>query len=115
MYSDFRSVTHRIVALTAATMFISTCCAQEIASLDLTQITPRLDLRRPRATSSLTSRYGGGGQSIGCPDSKSKVGELRTSLLSLDRTSYQLEDEPIFEAQVENAGLHRSAFRSLPT
>jgi len=104
MYSDFRSVAHRIVALTAATIFVSTCGAQEIASSDLTKITRRMDLRRPKTTSSLTSRYGGSVQIIDCLDSESKVGELRTSLRSLDRTSYQLEDEPVFEAQVENVG-----------
>ncbi len=104
MCSGFRAVTHRIVALTAAILFVSTCCAQEVASLDLTKIAQRLDLRRPKATSQLTSGDSGAGQTIHCPHSKTKVGELRTSLRSLDRTSYQLEDEPIFEVQVENAG-----------
>jgi hypothetical protein len=85
-------------------MFISSCCAQEVASLDLTKIAQRLDLRRPKATSPPASGDSGAGQTIHCRRSQTKVGELRTSLLSLDHTSYRLGDEPIFEVQVENAG-----------
>lgn len=103
MCSGFRPVTHGIAALTTAILFVSTCCAQEVASLDLTKIAQRLDLRRPKATSPPTSGDSGAGHSINCLRSKTKVGELRTSL-SLDRTSYRLGDEPIFEVQVENAG-----------
>ena len=104
MYSGFWAVIHRIVALTAATLFVSSCCAQEVAWLDLTNIRQRSDLRLPKEKSSLTSGHSGSGQTIRCFDSKSKVGELRTSIRSLDRTSYRVEDEPIFEVQVENTG-----------
>ena len=104
MCSGFRPVTHGIAALTTAILFVSTCCAQEVGSLDLTKIAQRSDLRLPKATSPPTSGDSGAGQSSRCLRSEPKVGELRTSLRSLDRTSYRLGDEPIFEVQVENAG-----------
>jgi hypothetical protein len=104
MCSGFRPVTHRIAALITTILFVSTCCAQEVASLDLTKIAQRLDLRRPEATSPPTSGDSGRGQSSHCLRSEPKVGELRTSLRLLDRTSYRLGDEPIFEVQVENTG-----------
>jgi hypothetical protein len=104
MCSGFRPFTRGIAALTTAVLFVSTGCAQEVASLDLTKIAQRSDLRRPKATSPPTSGDSGAGQSTHCPRSKPKVGELRTSLRWLDRTSYRLDDEPIFEVQVENTG-----------
>jgi hypothetical protein len=104
MHSSLRLVWHLTVAVSTATLLISTCSAQEIASLDLTKVNRRVDLRRPQATSLVTGRYSGTEQTTPCFDSKSKAGALRASLLSLDRTHYRLEDEPIFEVTIENAG-----------
>jgi hypothetical protein len=104
MHSSLRLVWHLTVAVSTATLLISTCSAQEIASLDLTKVNRRVDLRRPQATSPVTGGYNGTGQTTPCFDSKSKAGALNTSLLSLDCTRYRPEDEPIFEVTVENAG-----------
>jgi hypothetical protein len=104
MYSSLRPIWYLSVALSTATLLISTCSAQEIASLDLTKVNRRVDLRRPQATSPVTGGYSGTEQTTPCFDSKSKAGALSASLLSLDRTHYRLEDEPIFEVTVENAG-----------
>jgi len=104
MYSSLRPVRHLTAALSTATLLISICPAQEIASVDLTKVSRRVDLRRPQSTSPVTGGYSGTDQTTACFDSKSKVGALRASLLSLGRTHYRLEDEPIFEVTVENAG-----------
>lgn len=104
MYSSLRTDWHLTVALVAATLLIPTCSAQEIALLDLTKITRRVDLRRPQATSQVTSGYSGTEQTTACFDSNSKAGALRTSLLSLDHTHYRPEDQPVFEVTVENVG-----------
>src|SRR6516165_3985874 len=48
---------------------------------------------------------GGGIQEThGCFDSTKNAGTLRTALVSLDRTHYQIGDEPVFEVTVENVG-----------
>ena len=104
MHSSLRLVWHLTVVVSTATLLISACSAQEIASLDLTKVNRRVNLRRPQATSPVTGGYNGTEQTTECFDSKSKAGALSASLLSLDRTHYQLEDEPIFEVKVENAG-----------
>jgi len=88
----------------ATIVFYSTCPAQEVASLDLTKIAARVDLRRPKATSLVTDGYNGTQHTYSCRDSTNQAGALRTSLLSLDRTHYQVGDEPMFEVTVENTG-----------
>jgi hypothetical protein len=98
-------VRYLTLALAVATAFVSTCRAQEVASVDLTKVAARDDLRRPEATSPVTGGYSSGTeQTSPCFDSTQEVGALRTSLVSLDRTHYQIGDEPRFEVTVENAG-----------
>jgi hypothetical protein len=104
MHSHSHPVSYLTVALIVATAFVSTCRAQEVASLDLTKVAVRDGLRRPKATSPVTGGYSGTEQTSPCLDSTQEVGALRTSLVSLDRTHYQLGDEPRFEVTVENAG-----------
>ena len=104
MYSNPSPLSYLILLSTAATVLISACPAQEVASLDLTQVVRRADLRRPKATSPVTGGYSGIEHTTPCFNSKHTVGALHTSLLSLDRTYYQLEDEPTFEVTVQNAG-----------
>jgi hypothetical protein len=94
-----------LLALAVAAPLSPTCPAQELASLDLTKIEARVDLRRPKATTSAKGRYSGTEESTPCFDSKQKAGSLHTSLVTLDRTHYQIEDEPTFEVTVENDGL----------
>jgi hypothetical protein len=109
LHSNPRPVSYLTLALAVATAFVSTsfvsiCPAQEVASLDLTKIAVRDDLRRPKATSPVTGGYSGTEQTSRCLDSTQEVGTLRTSLVSLDRTHYQVGNESRFEATVENAG-----------
>ena len=98
------SVRYLTRALAVVAAIISICPAQEIASLDLTKIAARVDLRRPEATSPVTGGYSGTEETRPCFDSTHKAGALHTSLVSLDRTHYQVEDDPIFEVTVENVG-----------
>jgi hypothetical protein len=72
--------------------------------LDLTKVAARVDLRRPEATSPVTGGYGSSQETTSCFDSIHKIGALHTSLVSLDRTHYQIEDEPTFEVTIENNG-----------
>lgn len=104
MHSRSHPISYLSLALAVATALTSTCRAQEVASIDLTSVMARLDLRRPEATAPLAGRYYGTEQRSGCLDSTHKVGELHTSLVSLDRTHYQIQDKPTFEVTVENAG-----------
>jgi hypothetical protein len=84
-------------------VFSSVCAAQEVALLDLTKTAARVDLRRPKAASQAPAARSGIQELQSCPDLTNK-GTLRTSLVSLDRTQYLVDDEPTFEVTVENAG-----------
>jgi hypothetical protein len=114
MHSHSHAISYLTLALAVATIPISTCRAQEVASLDLTKVAARDDLRRPKATSPVTGGYGGTEQTSPCLDSTQRAGALRTSLVSLDRTHYQVGDEPRFEVTVENAGSTRVAIPFSP-
>lgn len=96
----------RYLTLTLAIFrfLLSSSPAQEVASVDLTKISARTDLRRPQATSPATGGYSGTHQTSACRDSEHKLGFLRTSVVSLDRTHYQEGNESTFEVTVENAG-----------
>src|SRR6266481_7475027 len=99
------SIGYLILALAVAALFSPLCPAQELASLDLTKIEARVDLRRPKATSLAKGGYSGTEETTPCFDSKQKTRSLHTSLVTLDRTYYQVEDEPTFEVKIENDGL----------
>jgi hypothetical protein len=92
------------IAVTAA--LVINCPAQEIGSVDLTEITARTEFRRPPATGKANQARGGAGfdDRFNCPHSVSNIAALRTTLVSLDRSSYQVGDEPRFEVTVENLG-----------
>lgn len=90
--------------LVGAVIFSPPCPAQEVASVDLTQVAARVDLRRPPATSPITGGYHHTQNTWPCYGSKHNVGSLHTSLVSLDRTKYHVGDESRFEVTVENAG-----------
>jgi len=104
MHSLFRSISHLTLALAVAVAPLLTCLAQEVAFVDLTKIEARVDLRRPRATSPITGGYNGIQQTVPCRDSAHNAGALRGSLVSLDRTHYQVGDASVFEVTVENTG-----------
>ena len=92
-----------VLILASATIPRCTCSAQEVASLDLTKVQARVDLRRPTATSATPGGYSGAQSNYPCRSAQ-KTGALHTSLVSLDRADYQVGDEPRFEVTVENAG-----------
>src|SRR5215469_6339821 len=99
---SLRYLTLAVVAV--ATSLLSMCPAQEVASVDLTKISARMDLRRPQVASPSPGGHSNGAEQIDCQDPEHKLGLLRTSIVSLDRTHYQEGDESTFEVTVENAG-----------
>lgn len=104
MYLRSFPINHLILTLATSAALFSNCPAQEIDLVDLTKVAARVDLRRPKATSPVTGGYSGAQDIRGCFDPTHNAGALRTSLVSLDRTHYQLGDEPRFEVTVENIG-----------
>src|SRR5438445_11723198 len=89
------------LALTIASAVVASCAAQEVGFVDLTKVTARTDLRSPQPTRESNKARGGINQVQDC-DSIKNEGELRTTLVSLNRTHYQDGDEPKFEVTVEN-------------
>jgi hypothetical protein len=92
------------IAVTAA--LVINCPAQEIGSVDLTEVAARTEFRRPPATGKANQARGGAGfdDLHNCPHSVGDNAALRTTLVSLDRSSYEVGDEPRFEVTVENIG-----------
>jgi len=90
--------------MAVAAAVITNCQAQEVGFIDLTKVTTRTDLRHPHPTPKANETPKGGIEQDDnrCPTSASSGGELRTTLVSLDRTYYQVGDEPTFEVMVEN-------------
>lgn len=78
--------------------------AQEVGFIDLTKVTARTELRRPPSPQEDAGPRGGIEEVHRCFGSTKTVAALRADLLSLDRTHYQIGDEPILEVTVENAG-----------
>lgn len=105
MHSRFHFIGYLILVLAVAVAIVPNCPAQELASLNLTKMEPRLDLRRPKAISPAKGGYSGNDETILCFSSKPTTGSLHTSLVTLDRTHYEIGDEPTFEVTVENDGL----------
>jgi hypothetical protein len=104
MYLRCRPINHLFLTLAVAAAFSSLSSAQEVASLDLTKVARRLDLRRPPATSPVTGGFNGVQNTRQCFDTTHSAASLRTTLVSLDRTHYQVGDKPRFEVTVENTG-----------
>lgn len=72
--------------------------------MDLTKVTARVELRRPKQISTEGKGWGGIERYEPCLGSANPAGSLRTTLVSLDRTHYQVGDESRFEVTVENVG-----------
>src|SRR5438445_4258512 len=82
------------------------CLAQEVASVDLTKLTVRRDLRRPASTQERSGARGATIEDHHCPmgptfpgvpvnpdsTNNNAVGALRTTLVSSDRTHYRSEE-----------------------
>jgi len=99
----------RATALLVALMGLgSVVAAQEVASIDLTGLRPRIDLRYPPSPPAKCNQEGVcvsggyGGMSVACWGSV--PGELRIDLTYLDRSEYGDGDVTEIEATIENAG-----------
>ena len=67
MHSRSRPISRLTLTLSASAALLSICLAQEVASVDLTKVEARVDLRRPKATSDMTGAHSGAqthGQSV---------------------------------------------------
>jgi hypothetical protein len=104
MHSRLSPLSHLTLTLSAMAALVSICPAQEVASVDLTKLEARVDLRRPKETSDMTGARSGAQSTIHCPDSTQNAGELDTSLVSLDRTQYRAGDLPKLEVMLQNTG-----------
>jgi len=98
-----------MLARSAATLLFLTglwvnVAAQDVASIDLTQISPRTDLRRPAQTSMTGGSISGTTENHACANIDLSVGALRTTLVAVDHTQYQFGNEPVFEVRIENVG-----------
>jgi hypothetical protein len=58
MRSHSVPIKNLILSLAVGLLFVATCPAQEIGFLDMTQINPRNELRRPPTTSPVTGYRG---------------------------------------------------------
>ena len=91
-----------ILSVAAASALGARCAAQEVGFVDLTKVTAHRGLRRPSPTRGANEARSGVQEVRPCFDSVNSESELRTTLVSLDRTHYQVGDEPTFEVTVEN-------------
>ena len=64
MHSRSRPISRLTLTLSASAALLSICLAQEVASVDLTKVEARVDLRRPKATSDMTGAHSG------CPNAR---------------------------------------------
>jgi hypothetical protein len=90
-----------VVAITGC----MSCTAQEAASVDLTQITARMELRRPAARAGDPTQHHGSIEHhrADCDaDNQSLVAQ--TTLVALDRKEYEVGEEPKFEVRITNVG-----------
>ena len=80
------------------------CLAQEAGFVDLTEVAARTELRHPKPTREVNEARGGSENDdlFNCHYSASNNTAFRTALVSLDRSYYQVGDEPKFEVTVEN-------------
>ena len=90
MHSRFHFIGYLILVLAVAVAIVPNCPAQELASLNLTKFSPA------------KGGYSGNDETILCFSSKPTTGSLHTSLVTLDRTHYEIGDEPTFEVTDEN-------------
>jgi hypothetical protein len=97
----------RILMITLGVTFATaiTCAAQQVSFIDLTQIVPRTEFRCPALPADDASAVSTGtGKLYDCNHPANDAPALRTTLLGLDRSEYQVGDEERFEVQIENVG-----------
>ena len=91
-------------AFLVAAALVLTCHSQEVAQVDLTNVAPRNNFRRPKSSSSIKGGYRGIDSKDSCRSGTPTLGALRATLVSLDRTRYKPGDRPRFEVKIENVG-----------
>lgn len=104
---QFLESSGRIVLVLFNAMFLAVvfCAAQEVASVDLTNITPRVEFLPPPPHAGDASVHGGTMSTWDyCDASEKIIGDLKSTLVSLDRTEYRVGDQPRFEVRIENVG-----------
>jgi hypothetical protein len=90
------------------------CGAQELTSIDLTNTSPRKELRRPELKGDETAaRRSGVHETYECDASRTVPGVLKTTLVLLDQDRYRIGDKPRFEVRIENVGQQVAAIPSL--
>jgi hypothetical protein len=104
-------VKHRAQCLVLAALFtalVAVGSAQEIASLDLAGVVPRLELRYPPGTPAACDKIAtcssGGFGSIAVGRGGVAPGELQVNLSYLDRSEYADGDEARIEVVLQNTG-----------
>ena len=95
----------RLAALTVGILTSSVGAAQQAGSIDLTQIEPRWELRRPPAQpGDSTDRSGMEAHTGACSPLPKNAPAVKTTLVWLDRDEYSETDQPKFEVRILNAG-----------
>ena len=99
-----RIINSWLAAWLAVMLGSGACLAQEVGFVDLTQIVPRTELRRPALRSDeATDRRGGGSiadlrhDDCDVPNAPKHAGALRTTLVWLDRDEYAVGDHQKFD------------------
>jgi hypothetical protein len=92
------------IAVVTAVLSHGNLQAQEVAFLDLTQVAPRTEFRRPAPVAEGNEIHGGSNASYGCQDFRKPIGRLQTTLVGLDRSQYHENDRPEIEVKIENIG-----------
>lgn len=92
-----------ILAFAVTVLLTSNSQAQEVGFIDLTKIKARTEFRYPPPTGRADEPRGENLDDVfNCPHSGNDNAEFRTTLVSLDRSYYQVGDEPTFELTIEN-------------
>jgi hypothetical protein len=93
-----------IVVLVCTIALGASSVAEEVASIDLTKVEARTELRRPQPAQR-TEGFRGDAihQSNFCDSSSREAVLVRVALTALDATYYRVGDKPRFEVAIENA------------
>jgi len=103
-------MTKELIFAMSAIAWAQTGAAQDIAYLDLTDVTPLTELRHPPAppakcnSNNICSVSGSASVSVGCGGDTDTTHALRTSLMWMDRIEYLDGDRAQIEVQIQNVG-----------
>ena len=91
-----------LAAIFCAIVISVNCVADEVASIDLTTVEARTELRRARPAQGERFRGDAVHQSNFCDSSSENAVLVRVALIALDATRYRVGDRPRFEVTFEN-------------